>query len=80
MALKLTGALIALVLACVGFQLFFRFQYVASAGGPVVRVDRLTGDSCVVFRCDYYWSLGSPAFVPDATAPPVFKPLPQATP
>jgi hypothetical protein len=57
MPLKMTYAVIALVMACVGFQLFFRYQYV-SAANFVWRIDRLTGTLCEIRDCDYYWSFG----------------------
>ena len=73
MPLKLAGGLVALILACVGFQLFLRFEYIANGRGAVVRVDRLTGQSCNVYLCDYYWGLGPRTlnFVPDQTPPPL---------
>jgi hypothetical protein len=43
MLLKLACGLVALILGCVGFQLFLRSEYVANGTGAVVRVDRLTG-------------------------------------
>ena len=75
MPLRVAGVPLARVLARVGFQLFFRFQNVAT-GTEIWRIDRLTGDSCVAFRCDYHWSVGSPrstsltaGFVPDTPLP-----------
>jgi len=87
MTVKLAYAFVALVLGCVAFQLFFRFQYVASGTGAVIRVDRLTGESCNVYLCGYYWglqprALSSPAqtppplgFVPNKTPPPTATPV-----
>lgn len=72
MPLRVTYAVGALLFACLAFQLFFRFQYVGNGRGAVWRVDRLTGRSCVVQWCDYYWALGPPppSFVPDTTPSP----------
>lgn len=58
MRLKAAYALAALALVWLLFQVFFRYQYVR--GGPLIiwRIDRLTGVSCRVDDCDYYWSLG----------------------
>jgi len=41
-------ALLLLLILLAIFQLFFRYQYVASSSGAVWRVDRITGQTCEV--------------------------------
>lgn len=41
-------AVVVVVLAAFAFQAFLRYGYVAAGGGFVLRVDRLTGQSCYV--------------------------------
>jgi hypothetical protein len=51
---KLDFALVLLLLVVLGgvvFQLFLRYAYVHTAGNTVVRIDRISGDSCVL-PCD----------------------------
>lgn len=76
MPLKAVYALATLVVIWMLFQVFFRYQYV-SAGNIVWRIDRLTGASCWVQACDYYWAFGPrpvsgspPGFVPDSQSSP----------
>ena len=61
MRLKVVYALATLVVVWMLFQVFFRYEYVTSGGGVygVWRIDRLTGASCLITQCDYYWSFGS---------------------
>jgi hypothetical protein len=40
------------------FQFCVRYQYIHTAGQAIWRIDRLTGNSCRVEDCNYYWSLG----------------------
>ncbi len=42
------GATALLILALGAFQLFLRYQYVHTTGTKVVRIDRVTGQSCVL--------------------------------
>ncbi len=45
---RLGLALVVLVVAGAVFQVVFRYEYLVVAPGSVVRVDRLTGDACLV--------------------------------
>jgi hypothetical protein len=49
----------ALALVWLIFQLFLRYQYVGE-GNFLTRIDRLSGASCRLDDCNYYWSLGPP--------------------
>ncbi len=42
------GAVALLILALVFVQLFLRYSYVHTTGNKVVRVDRITGESCLL--------------------------------
>lgn len=41
--------IVAMLLLAVIFQVFFRYEYLAVYGEGVVRVDRLTGKTCVAW-------------------------------
>lgn len=42
------GLLLAVLLVVCAFQIFFRYQYVRASNTNVVRIDRLTNDSCIL--------------------------------
>jgi hypothetical protein len=43
--LYVSASLIVVVLV---FQFFFRYEYVQTGGGPVVRIDRLHATACIM--------------------------------
>lgn len=62
---------LALLVLVAIFQLFFRYDYVASGGGGlglVWRIDRLTGSACVLPL--YEGSLNAPLCGPTSTPSP----------
>jgi hypothetical protein len=62
--------LLLLVLGGVVFQFFLRYTYVHTLGNTVVRVDRISGDSCVLPCDENGYGPRTVAYVPPPTAAP----------
>ena len=70
---QLDLALLIVLLLVVGgviFQVFLRYTYVHTVGESVVRIDRATGESCVMPCEDSGYGPKTVAYVPEATPVP----------
>ena len=61
---------LALVLAGAAFQLFLRYQYVHTGANGVVRIDRVSGDSCTLPCSETGYGPQTVPYVPPPTAVP----------